>query len=175
MPGKQGVQSLAELRTGTGKALVQLEEQAVALILLILHVQRQRQAILEFGTKVLQITVIHACEPVPEVVGKGLRLLVRRFQSLEQEGEPPPQQIAGFAHALQGDIQPGGKFRLGPAQGKDKLVVAHAVGGRPARMLRRGGGLRAGRRGVGSPEYLSDGGKKAHVSLLRTKRNVPCS
>ncbi len=190
MRGQQGVDAAGDLLARACEALGQLQEQAVALVLLVLQVKGEGQAVLQFGAKVAHVPVVHGGEPAPEVRDEGFGLGVRGFQRGEQEAQPFPQGVARLVHTRQHVAQPHRKARLGLAQGAGKLgpprgvlCAGHAGGtgrfgcagcvGRSRFRGRSGLGLGPGFRGsgrglgrvrlAGRPQFL-DGAEETHMS-----------
>ena len=116
MPGKQRVQPLGKLLARARKPLADLEEQAVALVLLVFHIQRQREAVLQFRAKFLHLPIIHADEPSLKFAHKVLRFGFRGIKSAQQKEQALPQQLARLVHTLKHDAEPHRKLGLCLAQ-----------------------------------------------------------
>ena len=120
-----------KLGSGLGKAVGQFEEKAASLVLFVLKVQGERQAVLQLGSEILDLPVLHAFEPAGKVVHKGFGLVGRSFQGAQEEGYAAVELIACLAHTVKDDVQPDGQSGLGFAQtqGKFRIVeVCHGSG-----------------------------------------------
>ena len=56
-----------------------LLEKAASLVLFVLKVQGERQAVLQLGSEILDVPVLHALEPAGKIVHKGFGLVGRSF------------------------------------------------------------------------------------------------
>lgn len=104
--GEKRVQATRELFAGAREPFADLQKKAAALIFLILQVQGQGQAVLQFRAEFLHIAVFHAFKPVLKIAHKGLNLVLRRVQGVQQKCQALPEQVADAVHILQDDAQP---------------------------------------------------------------------
>ena len=150
---EQAVQTAGELLAGTAQAFADLEEQAAALVFLVLHVQGQGQAILQLGAEFVQLHIFHTLQPATEIIHEGVHFGGGRIQRTQQEAQTLPEFVPGFFHTFQHDAQPDGEARFGLAQTQD-----HGLGqsGIETAGLQRG---RGGTLGRGSRRGNGSGGK----------------
>ena len=150
MAAEQAVQTAGELLAGTAQAFADLEEQAAALVLLVLHVQGQGQAVLQFGAELVQLHIFHALQPAAEVIHEGIHFGGGRIQRTQQEAQTLPELVPGFLHPFQHDAQPDGEARFGLAQAQDQGLGQRRVQTAGLQRGRRGTLGRGSRRGSGS-------------------------
>ena len=123
MSGKQSVQPLGKLLARARKPLADFEKQAVALVFLVFHIQRQGEAVLQFRAKFLNLPVIHAGEPCLKFAHKVLGFGFWGIKGTQQKEQALPQQVARLVHALKHNAKPDRKLGLCPAQAQSKGLI----------------------------------------------------
>ena len=140
MAGKEGGEALAELFAGALKALMELQENAVALVLLVFKIKGKSEAVLQFRAEVRHFLVFHALGPRRKIGHEGVGFVLGRAKGVQKKADALPKLLTRpriRAEVFEDEGKPDGKPRFGFTQREQQAVA-------PCRRGRRGGGGRRG-------------------------------
>ncbi len=134
--GEEPVETPGKLSPRLGEALRELHKEAAALVLFVLQIQSDGQAVLQLGAELVEFAVLHARKPAGKVGQEGVYLGSRRLEGLQEKADARLEQGTRLGNAVQDDVEPCREPGLGLAQAHGELGVGAGLR-RPGLRLNR--------------------------------------